>query len=68
MDISNQNKEALAALALTIQEETEKFTANNTAFLLKGNKQAGERARVASLKITKTAKQYRAESLKIVKL
>jgi hypothetical protein len=68
MDIDNQDKETLAALALTIQEETQKFTSNNTAFLLKGNKQAGERARVASLKITKTAKQYRAASLKVVKL
>jgi hypothetical protein len=42
------------------------FLLDNDAFINKGNKQAAKRARVASLKAGKAAKQYRAESMRVL--
>jgi hypothetical protein len=53
-------------LALVIKEQTEIFLLDNDAFINKGNKQAAKRARVASLKAGKAAKQYRAESMRVL--
>jgi hypothetical protein len=47
-----------------VKEQTEIFLLDNDAFINKGNKQAAKRARVASLKAGKAAKQYRAESMR----
>jgi hypothetical protein len=52
-------------LALVIKEQTEIFLLDD-AFINKGNKQAAKRARVASLKAGKAAKQYRAESMRVL--
>jgi ABC-type multidrug transport system ATPase subunit len=41
------------------------FLLDNDAFINKGNKQAAKRARVAS-KSRKAAKQYRAESMRVL--
>jgi hypothetical protein len=47
-----------------VKEQTEIFLLDNDALLNKGNK-AAKRARVASLKAGKAAKQYRAESMRV---
>jgi hypothetical protein len=52
-------------LGLVIKEQTD-FLLDNDAFINKGNKQAAKRARVASLKAGKAAKQYRAESMRVL--
>jgi hypothetical protein len=57
------DKEKLGSLALVIKEQTE-ILLDNDAFINKG-KQAAKRARVASLKAGKAAKQYRAESMRV---
>jgi hypothetical protein len=52
---------------LVIKEQTEIFLLDNDAFINKGNKQAAKRrSRVASLKAGKAAKQYRAESMRVL--
>jgi hypothetical protein len=63
--VSDADKEKLG-LALVIKEQTEIFLLDNDAFINKGNKQAAKRARVASLKAGKAAKQYRAESMRVL--
>jgi hypothetical protein len=64
--VSDADKEKLGSLALVIKEQTEIFLLDNDAFINKGNKQAAKRARVASLKAGKAAKQYRAESMRVL--
>jgi hypothetical protein len=63
--VSDADKEKLGSLALVIKEQTEIFLLDND-FINKGNKQAAKRARVASLKAGKAAKQYRAESMRVL--
>jgi hypothetical protein len=63
--VSDADKEKLGSLALVIKEQTEIFLLDNDAFINK-NKQAAKRARVASLKAGKAAKQYRAESMRVL--
>jgi predicted transcriptional regulator len=59
--VSDADKEKLGSLALVIR--TDRDFSVDDAFINKGNKQAAKRARVASLKAGKAAKQYRAESM-----
>lgn len=47
-----------------IFEKIEVFKTNATAFVEKGNKAAGARARKASLELTKLFKEFRHESVK----
>jgi hypothetical protein len=64
--VNDKDKEKLGSLALTIKVQTDIFLADNEAFVTKGNKQAAKRARVASLNAAKAAKEYRAESMRIL--
>lgn len=64
--ISEENKESLEALTSTIQREADIFFKNDEIFRSKGNKQAAKRARVASLRLFKATKKYRAESMRIL--
>lgn len=48
-----------------IFEKIEDFKTNATAFVEKGNKAAGARARKASLELTKLFKEFRQESVKV---
>ena len=66
LTIPEANKEKIGELTLIIEEQTAIFIKNNNSFINKGNKLAGKRARAATQAITKAAKEYRAESLKIM--
>lgn len=48
-----------------IFEKIEVFKTNATAFVEKGNKAAGARARKASNELTKLFKEFRQESVKV---
>ena len=50
-----------------INAEIEAFKANAEAQVVKGNKAAGARARKAALELMKDLKEFRKESVKVVK-
>lgn len=60
-------KEKLISLAAEIEKQTAALLLNNEAFISKGNKQAGKRARVASLNVSKATKEYRMFSMEASK-
>jgi len=68
LKINDVDAKILTDLTLDIQEQSEIFSVNSEAFILKSNKQAAKRARVASLKLAKLSKTYRAESMRISSL
>lgn len=50
-------------LMTKINEQLENFKNDSTAFVEKGNKTAGTRARKASLELTKLFKEFRSRSI-----
>lgn len=64
--IKEEDKDKLEVLTTEIREQNDIFTKNDNMFKNKGNKQAAKRARVASLRVFKATKAYRAESMRIL--